>query len=84
MGLALVAVALLAAACRPAGSPTPLSTPGAGAASTQQPGASATQPPAPTAALPAADLPVGVDADGNFYKGNPNAAVKLVEFSDFQ
>jgi len=25
-----------------------------------------------------------VDADGNFYRGDPNAPVKLVEFSDFQ
>jgi hypothetical protein len=30
------------------------------------------------------DLPAGVDAAGNFYRGDPNAAVKLVEFSDFQ
>jgi protein-disulfide isomerase len=27
---------------------------------------------------------VGVDADGNFYRGNPDAAVKLEEFMDFQ
>ena len=27
---------------------------------------------------------VGVDADGNFYRGNPNATVKLEEFMDFQ
>jgi hypothetical protein len=25
-----------------------------------------------------------VDADGNFYRGDPKAAVKLVEYSDFQ
>ena len=30
------------------------------------------------------NLPVGVDADGNFYRGDPKAPVKLVEFSDFQ
>jgi hypothetical protein len=35
-------------------------------------------------AEPAADIPTGVDADGNFYRGNPNAAVKLVEWSDFE
>jgi hypothetical protein len=29
-------------------------------------------------------MPVGVDADGNFYRGNRNAAVKLIDFSDFQ
>ena len=38
-------------------------------------------PQAPAAKL---DLPVGVDADGNFYRGDPKAAVKLVEYSDFQ
>lgn len=31
-----------------------------------------------------ASLPVGRDAEGNFYRGDPNAAVKLVDFSDFQ
>jgi hypothetical protein len=25
-----------------------------------------------------------VDANGNFYRGDPNATVKLIEFSDFQ
>jgi hypothetical protein len=25
-----------------------------------------------------------VDADGNFYRGDPQAAVKLIDFSDFQ
>jgi protein-disulfide isomerase len=30
------------------------------------------------------DLPMGVDADGNFYRGDLKAPVKLVEFSDFQ
>ncbi len=30
------------------------------------------------------DLPVGRDADGNFYRGDLKAAVKLTDFSDFQ
>ena len=30
------------------------------------------------------NLPMGVDADGNFYRGDPKAPVKLTEFSDFQ
>jgi protein-disulfide isomerase len=30
------------------------------------------------------DVRVGVDADGNFYRGDPNATVRLVGFSDFQ
>ncbi len=42
--------------------------------------------PAMPTALPekAKNVPVGVDAEGNFYRGNLNAPVKLVEFSDFQ
>ena len=46
-----------------------------------------TSAPANTPASEAAatsNLPVGVDAEGNFYKGDPKASVKLVEFSDFQ
>jgi protein-disulfide isomerase len=31
-----------------------------------------------------AQLQVGRDAEGNFYRGDPNAPVKLVDFSDFQ
>jgi hypothetical protein len=29
-------------------------------------------------------LPEGVDAEGHFYRGDLNAPIKLVEFSDFQ
>jgi protein-disulfide isomerase len=46
------------------------------------------QPPTPTPVAIApeklAKLQVGVDADGNFYRGDPNAPIKLVDFSDFQ
>lgn len=48
-------------------------------------------PPTPTPTPPPsiskaelASLPVGRDADGNFYRGDLNAAIKLVDFSDFQ
>lgn len=45
-------------------------------------------PVAPTtaAAKPgkASEVPMGVDADGNFYRGDPKAPVKLTEYSDFQ
>ncbi len=48
-------------------------------------------PPTPTPTPPPsisktelASLPVGRDAEGNFYRGDPNAAVKLVDYSDFQ
>lgn len=47
--------------------------------------AAGSQPtPAPVAAARRTDLPVGVDADGNFYRGDPRAPIKIVEFSDFQ
>jgi len=84
--LALLVVTLISVACAPT---TPAGS-GATAAATQ-----AAQPAPATAAPTAAraptatvgrlsDLPVGVDAAGNFYRGDPNAAVKLVEWSDFQ
>lgn len=48
-------------------------------------------PPTPTPTPPPSisqselvSLQVGRDADGNFYRGDPNAPVKLVDFSDFQ
>jgi hypothetical protein len=54
-------------------------------AQTEAPAApAATQPAAVEPAAGQADLPAGVDADGNFYRGDPKAPVKLVEFSDFQ
>jgi protein-disulfide isomerase len=42
--------------------------------------------PTPVAIAPEklASLQVGVDSDGNFYRGDPNAPIKLVDFSDFQ
>ena len=45
-----------------------------------------TAAPTPVAIAPEklASLQVGVDADGNFYRGDPNAPIKLVDFSDFQ
>jgi hypothetical protein len=79
---ALIVVTMVGAACAPA-KPT-------GAGATAAPTQTAQPAPAtsaPTVARPAArvsDLPAGVDAAGNFYRGDPNAAVKLVEFSDFQ
>lgn len=70
--LALLVVALAAAACLP-GTPAP---------------APATDIPLPATPIPPANsedgIQVGVDADGNFYRGNPNAPVKLEEFSEFQ
>lgn len=73
----LLVVALAVGACV-----TP--TPAAPAATTVP----ATSAPAPTTAsaepIASSKLPAGVDAEGNFYRGDPNATVKLIEFSDFQ
>lgn len=89
--LALLIVALVVTACAPAKPVSPTAAP----APTKAPAPTAGQaagPARPTSSAPTAttqsarrpDLPMGVDADGNFYRGDPNAPVKLVEFSDFQ
>lgn len=83
LSLAFLLTLLLAAACAPTSAlPAPLST---ATGVPPQPTAAATADSQP-AAMPAEplELPAGVDADGNFYRGDPQAAVKLVEFSDFQ
>ncbi|MGC8782504.1 MAG: DsbA family protein, partial [Anaerolineae bacterium] len=84
----ILLLAVVLAACMPG----PAARPAA-------PTAAPTAPPAPTAATTAAavgptlptasagkarNVPTGVDAEGNFYRGNLDAPVKLVEFSDFQ
>ena len=48
------------------------------------PSASSQPTPAAVAAVKRPVLPVGVDADGNFYRGDPKAPVKIIDFSDFQ
>ena len=83
LGLAalLLIVALAVGACV---TPTPAS-PTAATAPTQ---ALATSAPAQATtsseSVVASNLPAGVDGEGNFYRGDPKAAVKLTEFSDFQ
>lgn len=80
-GLAVLAVMLLGTACAPSTPAAPLSTsapPLATAAQAAQPAATQDAQAKPL------DLPAGVDADGNFYLGDPDAPVKLMEFSDFQ
>jgi protein-disulfide isomerase len=84
--LALLAAAFVIAACAPA---APTAAPAAATAPPVVAAPTQASAPAPTAAtggeaVAKADIPVGVDADGNFYRGNPKAAVKLVEYSDFQ
>jgi hypothetical protein len=90
VGLALLVVALVVAACAGAApiqtppTPAPANDTPAPAAQATQPAESGETPSATTAPGQALDLQVGVDADGNFYRGDPNAPVKLVEWSDFQ
>jgi hypothetical protein len=84
----LLIVALAVGACaKPAPvAPAPTSAPAQVTTAPTQ-AAPATSAPANTpGSSPAvlANLAVGVDAEGNFYRGDPKAPVKLVEFSDFQ
>ena len=85
LGLMLLLVVFVGAACAPS---TPAAPPqDKPAATANAPAAEKAGPVAPGAAAKpskASNLPMGVDADGNFYRGDPKAPVKLVEFSDFQ
>lgn len=83
LGLAalLLIVALAMSACV---TPAPAS-PTVAAAPTQSSATSAPeQTPASAESVVVSDLPAGVDGEGNFYRGDPKATVKLIEFSDFQ
>jgi protein-disulfide isomerase len=73
--LGLFATLLAVAACSPAASP--------------QPTASATRPPAtattvqPSDTVAPGEVPVGLTEDGAPYRGDPNAPVTLLEFSEY-
>ena len=89
IGLAavLLIVMLGGVACAPPApsAPTPTAALAAPAATTAVTAAPvATQPTAIRPAGSKTSLLSGVDADGNFYRGDPKAPVKLVEYSDFQ
>jgi hypothetical protein len=88
LGLMLLLVVLVGAACAPSTPAVPApSTPTQPAPATSGPAAPKAGPVAPgstTQPSRPSNLPVGVDADGNFYRGDPKAPVKLVDFSDFQ
>jgi protein-disulfide isomerase len=90
VGLAalLVVVMLAVGACAQPAPVGPAATT-APAQATAAPTSTAPATSAPTntpASKPSAasNLPAGVNAEGDFYRGDPNAPVKLVEFSDFQ
>jgi protein-disulfide isomerase len=84
LGLAalLLVVALAVGACV---APAPAAPAAATAPTQAAPATTApTQTPTPSKPTEGSKLPAGVDAEGNFYRGDPKATVKLVEFSDFQ
>ena len=70
----LLIAALVVAACGPTATPEPTATP------TPLP---PTDTPEPTATSEG-EVPMGFTAEGAPYRGNPNAPVTLLEYSDFQ
>ena len=88
LGLVLLLVVLVGAACAPSTPAGPSQNkPTQPAPAANVPAAEKAGPVAPGAAAKpskVSNLPMGVDADGNFYRGDPKAPVKLTEFSDFQ
>ena len=84
--LGLLIVALIVAACSPQATsePTATSNPTAKPAA-----ATATSAPAATAevivpSISGGEAPMGFTEEGAPYRGNPNAPVTLLEYSDFQ
>jgi len=84
--LGLLIAALIVAACGPKATPQPMATPRL--TSTPLP---PTDTPAPTAttevlipAISGGEVPMGFTEEGAPYRGNPNAPVTLVEYSDYQ
>ena len=88
LGLMLTLAVLVGAACAPSTPAAPSQDkPAQPAPAANAPASEKAGPVAPGAAAKpskASNLPMGVDADGNFYRGDPKAPVKLTEFSDFQ
>ena len=82
--LGLLIAALIVAACGPKATPEPTATT-LPTATTVPP----TDTPAPTATTAApviieGEVPTGFTEEGSPYRGNPNALVTLLEYSDFQ
>jgi protein-disulfide isomerase len=84
--LGLLIAALIVTACGPKATPAPTATPKPTA--TLLPPTSTPKPTATTAVLTppttGAKVPMGFTEDGSPYRGNPNASVTLVEYSEFQ
>jgi hypothetical protein len=82
--LGLLVVALIVSACGPQATPEPTATPKPTA--TPVPPTATAAPTATTAAptVSEAEVPVGFTEDGAPYRGNPDASVTLLEYSDYQ
>lgn len=81
--LGLLIAALIVAACGPKATPTATPKP---TATLLRP-TDTPKPVATTAVLVptiSAEVPMGFTEDGSPYRGNPNASVTLVEYSEFQ
>jgi len=79
--LGLLIAALIVAACSPQATPEPMATP--------LPPTDTPKPAATTAALippisGSGEAPTGFTEEGSPYRGNPDAPVTLLEYSDFQ
>ena len=82
----LLVVALIVSACSPQATPEPTATP----RPTTKPSLP-TDTPEPTAttaviapSIIGAEVPMGFTEDGSPYRGNPEAPVTLLEYSDYQ
>lgn len=95
----LLIIALMVAACRPEATPEPVTVVSTPIPTNASAPTSPTDAPVPTAIAqvptptlseveaPSAsegEVPMGLTDDGAPYRGNPNATVTLVEYSDFQ
>ncbi|GEM_PF-2374414 len=84
--LGLLIAVLIIAACSPKATPAPTATPEPTA--TLPPPTDTPKPAATTEVLipsiGVGEVPMGFTAEGSPYRGNPNATVTLLEYSDYQ
>jgi hypothetical protein len=80
--LGLLIAALVVAACGPTATPEPTATP-TPVPPTDTP-VPPTDTPVPKATSEEGEVPMGFTEEGAPYRGNPDAPVTLVEYSEFQ